>query len=504
MRAERSRIQALIVLLSFAQFLLNVDFSVVQVALPSIAEDLGFPAEGIQWIITAYSLTFGGFLLLGGRAGDLYGCRRLFVVGLLLLATASAIGGLATVPVVLVGARAFQGLGAALCAPAGLAMINIAFSDERMRQRALSTFGALSSLGFVFGVLLGGAATEFLSWRLTFLANIPLCAIACAAIGPLTRLNEKIVDQDCRSVPSTGSSWIVSLDAPGAILASAAVVFLLLGFDQASQRGWSSAVAVTLMMGSVACGAAFIKLELRTRRPMLPPRLLLVRTVAIGNTVAVLMSATGVSFLFVLTLHLQDVIGLNPLHTAFVFLPVGVSALAGGMVVNRLLALLGVRWVLVLGMSTFLLGMLVLTRIDANRHIGVILAGATLAALGNVLSVVAFTLLATSGLTPTLHGIAAGLINAAQQIGAAVGVAVVVAVMSTVASTRSGAQPEIEAAVAGQRAGLWTGVVFILAGVGLALLAPTGSQSRLQLTRRHHSGDGSKETKEKRHEDLDH
>lgn len=463
----RRRVLALTVLLSFAQFLVNVDFSVVQVALPSIAEDLGFTPGGIQWIVTAYALTFGGFLLLGGRAGDLYGYRRLFAGGLLVFAVASTVGGLATTPGMLVVARAFQGLGAALYAPSALAMINIAFSDERTRQRAMSAFGVCASLGFVFGVLLGGVATEFLSWRATLLVNIPLCAAACAAIGPLTRWNERISGQERRSAPARGA-WFFRLDMPGAVLASSSVMLLLLGFDHAGHQGWASTTGTALLAGGALVAAMFVLVESRAAHPILPPRLLLVRTVAIGNLVALLMTATGVSFLFVLTLYLQDVVGLGPLETALMFLPVGGGALVGGTVVNRVLALLGVRSVLVLGMSTFLVGMLVLTRIDAGSHLGIVLAGATLAAVGNVLSVVSFTLLATTGLEPTLQGIAAGLVNAAQQIGAAVGVAVVVAVMATAAAALSG----IDAVVTGHRAGLWTGAAFIFVGACLALLAP--------------------------------
>jgi EmrB/QacA subfamily drug resistance transporter len=291
-----------LVLLCTASFIAVLDLTIVAIALPSIKQELGFSGGDAQWILNAYSIVFGGLLLLAGRAGDLYGRRRLFMVGLALFALASLVGGLSWEPWILVAARALQGVGGAALVPSSLSLVTTMFAEGPERNRALGVYGAVGAIGFVAGMVLGGAITEFLGWRWVFFVSVPV-AIVVLLLAP-TAVTESRAE---------GGSRV--LDLPGAATVTLGVASLIYAISEIPKNGWTSPETLAFAMLGVLLMSAFVFVELHSTAPLVPLAVFRLRAITVPNAAMILKSCVGVSWLFVLTLYFQDMLGYGPLKT---------------------------------------------------------------------------------------------------------------------------------------------------------------------------------------------
>jgi MFS family permease len=401
-RREASSVVWVVVLLCAAPFMVVLDSNLVAIALPSIGRDLGFEPGGLQWVVGAYSLAFGGGLLVGGRAADLYGRRRVLVFGLVLFSTASCAGALAPSRPVLLAARALQGLGAAAAFPASLALIASLFEPGRARDRALGVYGAVVSAAFVSGMLVGGLLTAWVGWRSTLLVNCPIgvcAALAAHRLAPETR-------------PAAPGD---RLGLPGAVAASAAALTLLYGIGATSPEAIAAA--------ALLAGAAW-RIERRSPAPLLSGALIRNREVVIAVLAALLTVGTGVGVVFTLTLHLQDALGHDPIAAGLLLSPLGVAGVASGLVTSRIAAAAGLVRTLTAALLVQAAGAAVLI----TAGIELVLIGTALLGLGHFGATIAFTSLAAGNDAERGHGASMGLVGSAQQIGGALGLAVLVAV----------------------------------------------------------------------------
>lgn len=401
-----------------AQFMVILDVSVVNVALPSIGRDLHYSATGLQWVVNAYVLTFAGFLLLGGRAADLYGRRRVFLFGLILFSVASLMGGLAQNSAWLTTARAVQGIGGAVLSPATLTIIITTFSGQRL-ARALGLWSAMGGAGGAIGVLLGGVLTAELSWRWVLFINVPIGVVA--AVVAVTFLGE-----------ARGTGLRPRLDVPGAVTITAglaALVYAIVGTDQYS---WlSSHTLMWLGVAAVLLGA-FLVLQLRGRSPLMPLRLFRIRSVTGANVVMLLVGAAFFSMWYFLSLYLQDVLGYSALRAGLAFAPMGLAIIIGAQVTSRLLSSVGIRPLLVVGTVLSAVGFFWLSAISPTSHYwdavfgpGVLVAFA----LGVLFTPLAAA--ATMGVGRSEAGLSSGLVNTSRQIGGSVGLAALATVATT-------------------------------------------------------------------------
>jgi EmrB/QacA subfamily drug resistance transporter len=396
---------AALLLLCLAQFLLVLDVAIVNVALPSISADLEFPAEDLQLVATAYTLTFGGLLLLGGRAADLLGRRTVFVAGLSLFTGASLACGLAPSPGALVAARAAQGVGGALVSPAALSLLTTLFAEGPARNRALAVWSALAAGGGAAGLLLGGVLTDLAGWRWVFFVHVPVgVAVVVAAL---------------RLLPA-GERQHGRVDMAGAVAGTAGLMALVYGL--------SGGGAVLLLVGAVLL-AAFVAIERRAAEPLVPFSLFGLRSLVGANLATFFLSAVILGANFFLTLYFQGVRGYSPLVTGLAFLPLTVaSALASG-VAARLVGRLGARTLLLAGMAALAAGSLLLSRLSpAGSVLVVVLPGMLLVAVGLGVGFTVGTLAATAGVEARQQGAASGVFNTSQQVGAGIGLAVLAAV----------------------------------------------------------------------------
>lgn len=403
-------------LLCAAQFMVVLDFSIVNVVLPAIQKDLGFSQQNLQWIISAYALTFGGFLLLGGRAADLFGRRRVFIAGLGLFILASLVGGLAQFQWVLVTARAFQGLGAAIVSPAALSILTTTFQEGAQRNRALSIWGAVAAGGFAAGVLLGGILTDWLNWRWVMFVNVPI-GMAAVAFSPF-------ILSESRSQTATQQ-----IDLAGAATVTAGLVLLVYTLVQAPEAGWASTATLLPLLGAIALLALFICIESRSPAPLVPLKIFRQRTLTGANLVGALLSAAVASMVFILTLFMQQVLGYSALQTGLAFLPHALAAMIAAPIAARLVSRLGVKLTLIMGMAAAMVGLLLLTQISIQSNfVKDLLPGTVIVGFGIVTGIVSVTIAATSGVSDRDQGLASGLLNTSQQIGSAIGLAILVAV----------------------------------------------------------------------------
>ncbi|MCF7548619.1 MFS transporter [Pseudonocardia sp. WMMC193] len=441
-------------LLAFAQFMTAIDFDIVFVALPEIGRDLGFSEQSLQTVVSAYTVVLGGFLLLGGRAADRLGARRMFVVGLAVFGVSSLAAGLAGDPTVLVLARAAQGLGAALLTPSTLKLLTAHFAEGPARTRALAIWGAAGATGAAVGALGGGVLTSLLGWEWVFFVNVPLTAVALAATPVLLGRDQTI---------GTGG-----FDLPGAVLATAGFTLVVLGLVSGPDIGWLTARGLGAAVLGVVLVGVFVLVESRTRDPLVPLRLFRNRNVVAATVVIfVFMGTVGTQY-YLFTTYLQTVLGYTPLAAGFAFLPLSVcSMLASMTLVPLLLDRLGIRTTLVLGMSGVAASLGVLS-------LGMSVGGSYWAALPGVLlwgasAGLAFPPLFVSvstGVAPEQQGVASALASTSQYLGSAVGLAALVAV----ASAGSGPDATPDAVVAGLRLAGWVAAAVTLVGVGLAAL----------------------------------
>ena len=457
-------------LLCTAQFMVVLDFSIVNVALPAIQRELGFTTQNLQWIITAYSLTFGGFLLLGGRMGDLFGRRRLFLVGLFLFAFSSFMGGVAQSALWLIIARGAQGLGAAIISPTSFSLITTTFHEGPPRNRALGVVGAVASSGFAAGALLGGLLTASIGWRWVLFVNVPV-AIAAIILTPFL-LKETEKEQGHRQV-----------DVFGAITITLGLVALVYAFAQGNQIGWSSAQTLILLATGVILLVVFVFIETRVKVPLIRLSIFRLRTLTGANLIGFLAPGALGASVFVLTLYMQKVLGYAPRTTGIAFLPMSLIFFIDSNLIARFVPRFGVQRILIAGMFVTALGYLLLTQISVgSSYWTTLLPGTLVVALGMGPSFTAMAIAATAGVSDREQGLATGLFNTTQQVGSGLVLAViaVISAIQTAALQHTQGVSEKAAFVGGFRYALIACAVFAILSTLVAIFVIRQNESKVQ------------------------
>jgi EmrB/QacA subfamily drug resistance transporter len=407
-------------LLCVAQFVVVLDASIVNVALPTVGRALHFSESSLPWVVNAYVLTFGGFLLLGGRVADLIGRRRVFMAGLVLFAFASLFGGLATTAGQLIAARAVQGVGAAMLSPAALSIVTTTFRDGAERNRALGVWGAVAGSGGAAGVLLGGALTQGPGWEWVFWVNVPIGLIA-AAIAP-SLIAESRAETETRH-----------FDIAGAVSVTGGLSLLVYALVDANNAGWGSARTIVLLALSAALLGAFAVIERRSRAPLVPFSIFGLRTVSGANVVGLLTGASLFSMFFFISLYMQQVLGYDAIKAGLSYLPLAVSIILAAGIASQLVTRVGFKPVLAAGMALIAGGLLWFSQISVHgSFLADILGPSLLAAVGLGFAFVPVTIAAVSGVDDHEQGLASGMINTAQQVGGALGLAVLAAISTSV------------------------------------------------------------------------
>jgi len=418
-----------------------LDFSIVNVALPSIERELHMPSAAVQWVVTGYAISFGGLLILGGRAADLLGRRRMFVAGLIAFSLASLAGGLAEDPVLLIAARVLQGAGAAIVAPAALSLITTGFPEGPERTRAIGLYGSVASVGFVSGQVLGGVLVQFTSWRAVFLVNVPVGLIAAAlspAILGAAKSAAKSTTARTRTArtgtararvagTAAARSRLRRLDLRGALLITIAVTLLVFAVSQGVVLGWTSPLVIGAIVIAVVAVAGFAKAESRHPDPLIRLSLLHQKGLREGTTLTFLLGLWNGGEMLVLSLYLQQVLHESPLFTGLVIAPQGVVGFVMGMLGPRLAGRIGIKRLLVVTAAATTVGFLVLTQLPATGYSPVLFV-VTLIGFGTAGTAMGSTVLASRGMADADQGLVGGMINTSRQIGAAVGAALLPAV----------------------------------------------------------------------------
>ena len=413
-------LRATLLLSCLAQFMVILDVSVVNVALPAIRHGLGFSEVDLQWVVNAYTVTFAGFLLLGGRAADLLGRRRVFVAGLTLFALASLAGALADSQELLIAARAVQGLGGAIIAPASLSILTTTFAEGPARNRAVGIWGAMGGAGGAAGVLLGGVITDLLSWRWILFINVPIGLLAAVAAHRLLQ-------------ESRNTARAQEFDLRGALAATLGLSLLVLGIVRTDQTGWGNTFTVLLIGAGVVVLIAFVIIEGRiARSPLMPLRIYRSRTLSAANLVVLLVGGASFGMWFFMSLYLQQVHGYSPIRAGLSFLPMTLCIVAGSTAASRLVGRVGPKPVLIAGMSLLTVGLFWFTDISVTgTYLGAMLVPSLLTALGIGLAFVPATISAVSGVAPQEAGLASGLVNTARLFGGALGLAILAAIATS-------------------------------------------------------------------------
>jgi EmrB/QacA subfamily drug resistance transporter len=411
-----------LLLLAMTQFVIVIDAAIVNVALPSIGSHLHFSHNDLSWVVNAYTLTFGGFLLLGGRMADLLGRRRMFIGGLVLFSLASLLGGLAQSEAWLIGARALQGLGAAIVSPAALSILTTTFAEGSERNRALGIWGAVAGAGGAVGVLLGGILTSGLNWRWVLFVNVPI-AIAAAVMAP-------------RLLPESRSDdGVQTFDIPGAVAVTGGLALLVYAVVHAVNVGWGATSTLLYIAGAVALLALFLVIEMRTRHPLMPFSIFRLRTLRGANIVGLLIGMSLFSMFFFISLYLQNVMGYSAIKTGLSYLPLAVGIIISAGVASQLVTRFGFKPILILGLLLISAGLLWFSQVPdpGGAYAADILGPSLLAAVGLGFAFVPVTIAAVTGTQPHEAGLASGLINTSQQVGGALGLAI----LATVANSRT-------------------------------------------------------------------
>jgi EmrB/QacA subfamily drug resistance transporter len=417
-------------LLLLVQFMVVLDIAIVNVALPSIQIDLGFSQENLQWVISVYALFFGGFLLLGGRAADLLGRRRLFLAGVVLFTGASLFSGLAWGEGPLIGARALQGLGAAIITPAALSILTTTFAEGKERNAALGAWGGVGAFGAVAGVLLGGVLTDLLSWEWIFFVNVPV-GITALVLAPF------LIDE---SRDATADSY----DLPGAVLVTSGLVTLVYAITQANNYGWGSLTTIGLFAAAAALLAAFVGWEARAKDPLMPFSLFRLRTLVGANIASFILGTAIFGMFLMLTLYMQQVLGYSPMKTGVAYLAVAGTAIVWSGVAAQLVNRVGVKPVLIIGMTALTAGLVYFTQVSVGGSYWTdLLPGLLVIGVGLGFSFVPISIAALAGVQPAEAGLASGLFNTTQQIGGALGIAALsaIATSTTTSDLSSGTTP---------------------------------------------------------------
>ena len=408
-----------LVLVCLAQFMVVLDATVTNVALPSIQADLGMSDADLQWIVNAYTLVFGGFLLLGGRAGDLIGRKRVFLAGVVLFTAASALCGIASSEEMLIIGRGIQGLGAALVSPAALSIVTTTFAEGPLRTKAMGVWAAIAVGGGAVGLILGGALTDYLSWPWIFFVNVP---VGIATFVLSLRLVPESKDEHAHK----------SFDVAGAVTITSALILLVYGIVRSAEKGWGSGEVIGILAASAVLHAAFVVIEHRSKEPLLRLGIFRIRSLRSANVVMLLVASGLFAMFFFNTLYVQNVLGYSALEAGLAFVPFTAGIIVGSVLSQSLIPRLGARDVPVIGLVLGVLGMLAFLRLEpGGSYLTDLLPGILLASVGMGLVFVPVTLIATSGLPPSDAGLASGIFNTSQQVGGALGLAV----LSTLATS---------------------------------------------------------------------
>ncbi|WP_420803124.1 MFS transporter [Streptomyces spiramyceticus] len=447
---KASRTWAVVLAACAGQFLVVLDVSVVNVALPSMRADLGLTAVGLQWVLNAYSIAFAGFMLLGGRAADIFGRKRTFLLGLGLFTAASLAGGLAQEGWHLVTARAVQGLGAAVLAPATLTILTSAVPEGAARARAIGTWSAVGAGGGAAGGLVGGVLTDVLSWRWTLLINVPVGALVL--VGAAAWLAESHARDGRR------------LDLPGALLVTAGLATLAYGIVQTEEEGWASVSTLAPLLAGLALLTAFVAVEARTKSPLMPLKFFRVRAVSAANAAMFVNGSAMFCMWFFMTLYAQNVLGYSPLGAGLALIPSSLSIVIGSKLAPRLMARIGARRVAISGALVAAAGMGWQSTMTAEgSYLTAVLGPGILMMVGAGLASTPLASLATSAGAPGDAGLLSGLINTSRTMGGALGLAV----LSTVAASRTAGGTTAEALTAGYALAFRTGTFALVGGVAL-------------------------------------
>jgi EmrB/QacA subfamily drug resistance transporter len=455
-------LNAALVVIALAQLMVVLDSAIVNVALPSIQRELHFAAADLEWVVNAYAIAFGGLLLLGGRTGDLFGRRRMFVIGALLFTAGSLAGGLATSSTFLIAARAAQGVGAAILAPTALSLLAATFSQGPARNRALGVYSGVSAGGGAIGLLLGGVITNYFSWRWIMFINLPIglmLAFGAPRILP-------------RSEGRPGR-----LDLPGAITATAGASLLVYGLARVATHDWSDGVTRATLAIAVAALVAFVALESRGKSPLMPLRIFANRNRSGAYALSLATGAALSGMLFVLTLFLQNVLGFSPLQAGFGFLPVALGIVAGSVLTSRIIGRIGPRVPMAAGALMAAIGMFWLSAVTVHaNYLTDVLAPLVILAIGLGMAFVSTSATAISGVNPRESGLASALLNVGRQLGGSLGIAIMGTVAATVSRAQLMAGPFTHAAVdraltAGSSSAFAVAGLFAVGGVVAALVA---------------------------------
>ena len=448
-----------LVLLCLTQLMVVLDVAIVNVALPSIEKALHYDAESIQWVVNAYTLVFGGFLLLGGRAADLLGRRRLFIAGLALFSAASLACGLATSDTFLTTARAVQGLGAAIISPAALSILMTTFAEGRERNTALGIWGAVAGAGGAIGVLAGGVLTNYAGWSWIFYVNVPI-GLAVLLLAPRVLRESRV----------TGVS---SFDVLGALTVTGGLSALVYALVKANDYGWSSARTLGTIGVAAALLLAFVLVESRSKHPLLPLPFFRRRYIVGANAVGLLLGASVFSMFYFLSFYQQAVLGYSSLKTGIGYLTVAITIVVSAGISQAFVSRFGVRYVLATGMALVAAGLVAFTQVSVGgSYVGDLVPGFLLAGAGLGLSFVPVSIAALEGVADHEAGIASGFINTSQQVGGALGIAVLVAVQTRwQTNALSTGDDQLHSLVHGFSGAFMIGAVLAAVGVVLTLLA---------------------------------
>lgn len=453
------RQRLILTLLLGAQFMFALDFSIVTVALPSMGSELGIANSDLQWIITLFALSAAGLVLLMGRIGDYYGRKRMFLIGMALLTISSAIGGLANTESVLFAARIGQGLATAITMPAALSLLTTSFEEGPLRNKALGLNGALLSLGFAVGAVLGGVLTDLLGWRFTFLINVPV-GIIILLLAPAI-------------ISDTSERTKQKLDIPGAVTLTLGLLALVLGVTAVEQQGWSSPTTLGLLVASAVFGLLFWNIEARSSHPLAAVTILKRPSVFLGNLGGLVTFSMESGKVFLLTIYLQKVLDSTAFATGLAFGVLGAGAFTGGLVAARILNKIGAKATLVLGLTLQGLSTLSFLFLGMDMAIGFthILVATAVGGFGHVLCIVSYTVAVTSGLPDSEQGLATGLAAQTQQIAFTIGTPIVSAIALLVSTNNYLNPAAVEAVLGGVHFGLIVNSLVILATAFIILVA---------------------------------
>jgi EmrB/QacA subfamily drug resistance transporter len=451
--SDPNRWKALAVL-GIAYLMVVLDVAIVNVALPSIQSDLGMSTEGLQWIVSGYALTFGGFLLLGGRAGDLLGRRIIFMVGLGLFALTSLLCGLAWSGGVLIGARLAQGAAGAILSPSVFSITSVTFEEGAERNKALGILGAIAGSGAAIGVLLGGVLTEYLGWEWIFFVNVPIGLLALLLVPRVVR-------------ESHADGLMRHFDAWGAVTVTASLMLFVYGLTETTSRGWGSGVVIGALVASALLMAVFLAIEARSRSPLVPLGFFRRRTPTGANVIGFGLGTAIFGMFFLLSLYMQQVLGFSAIKTGVGYLAVALTAVVASAVSQALVSRVGVRPILSIGLGLLAGGLVYFTFVSVGGSYFVdLFPGFLLIGVGLGFSFVPVSIAALAGVTGKDAGLASGLINTSQQIGGALGLAI----LTTVATTRTDrlledGVPRVNALTSGFSLAFWVGMGFAVAAL---------------------------------------